>query len=87
MALWQVSALGHSMLAVSGGNILMTGIHLLALARGLSQSQSFAAAFVANALLAIRWALTDANALGAPILGPLGWAAISAVLAGFALKG
>lgn len=81
-----VSALGHSTLALSGGVILTSGCYLLALGRGLTKPQSFAAAFACNAVLAAKWALLEASALGAPMRGALARAAISALLAGLALK-
>jgi len=81
-----VSAYGHSTLALSGGVILTTGMQLLALARGLSQPQSFAVACACTALITIKWALSDAGALGAPVYGALAAAAASTALAGMALK-
>jgi len=82
-----VSAYGYSTLALSGGVILTTGAFLLALARGLSQPQSFAVASACNALFLGKWLLLEAGALGAPILGaPAALTLASAALAAVALK-
>ena len=47
---------------------------------------SLAAALLANALVSLRWALTEAAKLGTPKVGPLAWAIISAVLGGVAAR-
>ena len=81
-----ISALGYSLLSLYGGTIAVTGIYLGGLAYGLAQPAAFAAAFAANGLLALKWALTEAADLGASKAGPLGWALLSSALAAFALK-
>ena len=80
-----MSNLAYSLLTLAGGNIAMAGVYVASLAYGLSQSQSFAAACAINATVALKWALLEANGLGAPKFGPLVGAAISSLLAGAAL--
>ena len=81
-----VSELGYSMFTLHGGAMLVSAVYLGCLAAGLSQPQAFAAAFVVNGALAAKYSITDADKVGASKTGPLGWTAISAVLAGLALK-
>ena len=76
-----VTPLALSMLSTAGGTIFAMGVYLAALARGLSQPQSLACAFFVNGLLALKWALRDAKALGAPKGGALVWAALFGALA------
>ena len=81
-----LSDLALSMLSLYGGVIATCGIYLAGSAYGLTHPQSFAAAFATNALISVKWAIAEAAKLGTPKLGPLAWAAISAVLSGLALK-
>ena len=53
----------------------------VALYDGKSQQEAFGYAYAVNGVLAAKWALTEAEGLGAPKHGPLAWAAISAGLA------
>ena len=81
-----VSALGKSMLSLSGGAIVSTGIFLSCLVGGLALPKAVAAAFAADALFALKWALTEATALGATKAGGLIWAVSSALVGALALK-
>jgi hypothetical protein len=81
-----ISPMGYSMFSLQGSAMIVAGIYLGCLAYGLTAPQSFGAAFLANAVMAAKWAFTEAEALGAPKEGPLAWAAISTVLGGLALK-
>lgn len=81
-----ITPLGYSMLSLYGGTILTTGAYLGALAYGLAQPQALAASFVTNGVLALKWALTEAEGLGAPKAGPLAWAAASLAIVAAALK-
>ena len=80
-----LSPLAYSMLGLQGGTMLMLGTYLGVLAAGYSAAQAFAGAFTANALFALKWALTEADALAAPKAAPLGWAIASSVLAAMAV--
>lgn len=77
----KVSPLGLSMLSLSGGMMMVAGTYLGFLANGASQAEAFGYAYAVNGVLAAKWALTEAEGLGAPKHGPLAWAAISAGLA------
>lgn len=81
-----MSSAGHSLLASYGGLIALIGVYVGGLARGLTQPQAFAALFLSNGLLALKFALSEAKSLGAPIMGPLVWSLVSSVLGGLALK-
>jgi hypothetical protein len=80
------SDLGMSMFQMLGGTIILSATYIGALAAGLSALQALAATYVVNSILAVKWAVLDADRLGAPKYGPLGWAVVSAALAGLALK-
>ena len=77
----KVSPLGLSMLSLSGGMMMVAGTYLGFLANGASQAEAFGYAYALNGASAAKWALTEAEGLGAPKHGPLAWAAISAGLA------
>lgn len=81
-----MSELGYSILSLYGGVIATSGVYLAGLAYGLAQPLAFAAAFGTNALISLKWAFTEATQLGAPKVGALLWAAISAALSALALK-
>jgi len=81
-----VSKLGHSMLGLAGSTMLVGGTYIYALQRGDAQSAALGYAFAVNGALAAKWALTEAEGLGAPKRGPLAWAALSAGIAGRALE-
>ena len=81
-----LSELAYSMLSLYGGVIATSGIYLAGLACGLAQPRCLAAALAMNAVVSLKWAATEAGKLGVPKVGPLLWAAISAVLSGLALK-
>lgn len=81
-----MSSVGTSMLALYGSTIATVGVYLGALAYGLSQPRAFAAFFVTNALFALKWGVTEAQALGAPKLAPLAWTALSGALGALALR-
>ena len=57
-----------------------------ALANGSTQAEAFGYAYALNGASAAKWALTEAEGLGAPKHGPLAWAAISAAIAYKALN-
>jgi len=76
-----LSPLASSMLKLYGASIGFVGIYLAALGAGLAHSAGFAAALIANALVSLRWAATEASGLRAPKAGAIAWAAISAILA------
>ena len=77
----KISPMGLSMLSLSGGMMMVAGTYLGFLANGASQAEAFGYAYAVNGVLAAKWALTEAEGLGAPKHGPLAWAAISAGLA------
>jgi hypothetical protein len=81
-----ISKVGYSMLALYGSSISLIGVYIGALAFGLALPQAFAATFAVHGAFALKWALTEAKSIGAPLTGGLGWAAISAVLSALALK-
>ena len=81
-----MTALSHSMLASYGSSIALVGVYVGCLAKGLTQSQSLAALFLANAALGLKWAIRDAEDLGAPKLQAFATAAGFAVLGAMALK-
>jgi len=81
-----VSAVGTSMLALYGSTISLVGVYLAALAHDLTQPQSLACLFLTNGAFALKWALTDAKALGASTAGAVVWTMLSAALAGLALR-
>ena len=81
-----ISKAGLSMLALYGSMISLVGVYLGSLAYGLALPQAFAATFAVNGAFALKWALTEAKSLGAPMAGGLVWAALSAAMSALALK-
>jgi len=81
-----VSDVAHSMLSISGGAIMSTGVFLGCLAGGIALPQSIAATFATDALLALKWALTEAKGLGAPRMGGLIWSATSLIVGALAMR-
>ena len=80
-----VSDVAHSMLSLSGGAIMSTGVFLGCLAGGVALPQSIAATFATDALLALKWALTEATGLGATRMGGLIWSATSLIVGALAM--
>ena len=80
------SALGLSMVTLQGTMMLGMGAYVTALAAGLTHMQAFGIAWIINGALAAKWAVTEAPKFNTPKAGPLAWSAISAVIAGLALK-
>ena len=80
------SPLAVSMAGLSGSMMLVAGTYLAALANGSTQAEAFGYAYALNGASAAKWALTEAEGLGAPKHGPLAWAAISAAIAYKALN-
>lgn len=81
-----LSELAYSMLSLYGGMIGTCGVLLASLAYGLTQPQAFAAAFLTNALLSLKWAVAEAGKLEAPKVGAFAWAFVSVALSALALK-
>ena len=77
---------GQEYMTLSGSTMLCVTAYIALLQAGNSQAQAFAAAWGVNAVTALRFGLSTAKEMDIPTTGPLIWSALSAAIAGLALK-
>ena len=80
-----VSDVGRSMLSLSGGALVSTGVFLAGLVRGLALPQCLALTFATDAALALKWALLEVSSLGGAKVGGFLWAISSLAVAALSL--